>query len=263
MGLSPRVRGNQFCAAAALHRRGSIPARAGEPHCGCTGTDILTVYPRACGGTRDISPVHRDVWGLSPRVRGNPPAVPHQRTPTRSIPARAGEPMQPKPAVFAKKVYPRACGGTTHLAVIHLVEQGLSPRVRGNRPEGSLARVRLRSIPARAGEPWVTMVGGNSTAVYPRACGGTNGGPGRGHRAGGLSPRVRGNQGPPAIAPSSERSIPARAGEPSRATGSRMLSRVYPRACGGTGWIPTRYRLPRGLSPRVRGNHRAMTWEPY
>ena len=50
-GLSPRVRGNLRRRRVGLGKRGSIPARAGEPAC-CIGTlSLEKVYPRACGGT--------------------------------------------------------------------------------------------------------------------------------------------------------------------------------------------------------------------
>ena len=73
-------------------RRRSIPARAGEPivveHVR-SPTEVIKVYPRACGGTFDSS------------IKG-------------SIPARAGEPHAPKGEARHRRiqVYPRACGGT-------------------------------------------------------------------------------------------------------------------------------------------------------
>ena len=50
------------------------------------------------------------------------------------------------------------------------------------------------------------------------------------------------------------RSIPARAGEPSRVMTSPTLAPVYPRACGGTPLRLRRAPSTTGLSPRVRGN---------
>ena len=50
------------------------------------------------------------------------------------------------------------------------------------------------------------------------------------------------------------RSIPACAGEPSRSSAPCKQSRVYPRVCGGTMLRQPRSVLPKGLSPRVRGN---------
>ncbi len=51
-------------------------------------------------------------------------------------------------------------------------------------------------------------------------------------------------------------SIPAHAGEPSRALTGVPALRVYPRACGGTGSMASRKRVMWGLSPRMRGNHK-------
>ena len=91
-GLSPRVRGNPSHPFTAPQGVRSIPACAGEPApvpaaCRCPG-----VYPRVCGGTLNGS---ASVWwnsGLSPRVRGNLPAMRAKTAPLRSIPACAGEP---------------------------------------------------------------------------------------------------------------------------------------------------------------------------
>ncbi len=90
--------------------------------------------------------------------------------------------------------------------------------------------------------------------VYPRACGGTciNAKNAGGHW--GLSPRVRGNPLTPVSADVTERSIPARAGEPSSDARSVAISEVYPRACGGTGFTDAGETGLDGLSPRVRGN---------
>ena len=90
----------------------------------------------------------------------------------------------------------------------------------------------------------------------PRVCGGTTvmllepGAPW------GLSPRVRGN-------PAEHRgdglgvgSIPACAGEPGWRPSSSNQCPVYPRVCGGTEPCQGSTLPWRGLSPRVRGNHR-------
>ena len=70
----------------------------------------------------------------------------------------------------------------------------------------------------------------------------------------GLSPRVRGNRRRGRPGNGSNRSIPARAGEPGLVLGLFLRTRVYPRACGGTQRTPFRVRDLQGLSPRVRGN---------
>ncbi len=49
-GLSPRVRGSLFKGVGHGISKGSIPARAGEPHPRPSASGASRVYPRACGG---------------------------------------------------------------------------------------------------------------------------------------------------------------------------------------------------------------------
>ena len=132
-GLSPRVRGNRPAGRSGPWGTRSIPARAGEPHWQESLNAARTVYPRACGGTRQLVNPYASRIGLSPRVRGN------------RLLSRDGE--------YLGAVYPRACGGTDQRIAVEIQGGGLSPRVRGNHPCLTLEYKRLRSIPARAGEP--------------------------------------------------------------------------------------------------------------
>ena len=228
---------------------------------------------------------------------GTAAATPSLRTPTRSIPACAGEPAPASARSVPKAVYPRVCGGTSIRAGRGSNGCGLSPRVRGN---PSLRRPTMgyaRSIPACAGEPRIPHKQAFCRKVYPRVCGGTTAARPLLSAPRGLSPRVRGNLKP--VLPSSVtmslsprvrgnrpggcrglgagRSIPACAGEPAAECCGIQPRRVYPRVCGGTaaGQIITKCPgvYPRvcggtvgqtirsavgvGLSPRVRGNRRA------
>ena len=152
-----------------------------------------------------------------------------------SIPARAGEPGPARFCHPGNRVYPRACGGTAFSRNWAMSAGGLSPRVRGNRAHCGPREPQARSIPARAGEPFWRALRAEPEAVYPRACGGTYGRPVGNCLAQGLSPRVRGNLIGLALSQTRMGSIPARAGEPDTGKGKRGPSRVYPRACGGTG----------------------------
>ena len=76
-----------------IQTSGPIPARAGEPSLPLPAFRAGRVYPRACGGTDDKGASLTWGWGLSPRVRGNPPAFSLDVGVNRSIPARAGEPV--------------------------------------------------------------------------------------------------------------------------------------------------------------------------
>ena len=153
--------------------------------------------------------------GLSPRVRGNRIELASKRGNVRSIPACAGEPELVTLSEWFLKVYPRVCGGTRLLREVGGYTCGLSPRVRGNQARSVPGAGGVGSIPACAGEPRVALRPRIAAAVYPRVCGGTVGAGLRWRRAGGLSPRVRGNRSQAASTGKAGRSIPACAGEPS------------------------------------------------
>ena len=53
-GLSPRVRGNPGTARLRPVSQGSIPACAGEPELNELANRIGRVYPRVCGGTKEV-----------------------------------------------------------------------------------------------------------------------------------------------------------------------------------------------------------------
>ena len=214
------------------------------------------VYPRVCGGTRWIWCSGWTPGGLSPRVRGN--RQPGRLPPgwSGSIPACAGEPGTSHRRSAPRWVYPRVCGGTRGWGQRSHNGGGLSPRVRGNQNWERESEKWLGSIPACAGEPPRRNCHRPLRTVYPRVCGGTpaycgNSGPGKG-----LSPRVRGNPRRRHPPPAHQRSIPACAGEPARIYIEPPLPAVYPRVCGGTLPQATLAAPGRGLSPRVRGNHR-------
>ncbi len=254
VGLSPRVRGNLHAGRRADIRSRSIPARAGEPSLAFAASQSSWVYPRACGGTYSCPVGATASSGLSPRVRGNPDDYSDEYGSVGSIPARAGEPICTATRMITTAVYPRACGGTGDLVIGDRAGQGLSPRVRGNQlADGSVTNAK-RSIPARAGEPSFGPWRLRPRGVYPRACGGTRPTPQCPQPLIGLSPRVRGNRVSAAEEAAEDRSIPARAGEPSSITHNRLSTAVYPRACGGTLHDGVDTVQARGLSPRVRGN---------
>ena len=153
-----------------------------------------TVYPRVCGGTAYIVGNSTLNQGLSPRVRGNPGVRWGSPMTGRSIPACAGEPPRTFMRLLAQGVYPRVCGGTGAGGATDCAAWGLSPRVRGNLYAGLFARRCKGSIPACAGEPTGGLECQADLSVYPRVCGGTWTSASSPFFAGGLSPRVRGNQ---------------------------------------------------------------------
>ena len=57
-GLSPRVRGNRYGPSGYCDGLGSIPACAGEPGHESGSPRLHQVYPRVCGGTSILLPLH-------------------------------------------------------------------------------------------------------------------------------------------------------------------------------------------------------------
>ena len=228
------MRGNQWISRRRCGSCRSIPAYAGEPSPILCGGRTGRVYPRVCGGTRMWIRMRIGGEGLSPRMRGNPPAYRPVHRRARSIPAYAGEPARGLLRSPAVPVYPRVCGGTYGRILRDERTWGLSPRMRGNLPAFVISCAASRSIPAYAGEPrWRRSMRG-WRRVYPRVCGGTRGGRGSRRRCDGLSPRMRGNRPGELRAAEQAGSIPAYAGEPRAIYGTGQPCQVYPRVCGGT-----------------------------
>ena len=90
-------------------------------------------------------------------------------------------------------------------------------------------------------------------SVYPRVGGGNVCDRRRLRRLAGLSPRGRGKPFDERPFVSSERSIPAWAGETKSASESKSGRPVYPRVGGGNNFHCWRERTAEGLSPRGRG----------
>ncbi len=193
-GLSPRVRGNRVVPLRKGPREGSIPACAGEPHTSAIVLLPLRVYPRVCGGTGYPLSKPMLCCGLSPRVRGNQAVCSPSHVSVGSIPACAGEPFPGNRRPRQARVYPRVCGGTSPGIGKMVPQNGLSPRVRGNRPGHVPQHPWRGSIPACAGEPPHQYPARWLVGVYPRVCGGTHWLYHSSRSASGLSPRVRGNR---------------------------------------------------------------------
>ena len=195
-----------------------------------------------------------EMTGLSPRVRGNLGEDGAGRGLLGSIPACAGEPPALGKVQLRRGVYPRVCGGTSRSTAAAQLNLGLSPRVRGNRPDPRHDLDQCGSIPACAGEPGSEVGCFLHRRVYPRVCGGTPVAVVEAVGGAGLSPRVRGNRERSGVVAVAAGSIPACAGEPKRRCRRYSVSWVYPRVCGGTVAKENRKTQSKGLSPRVRGN---------
>ena len=166
------------------------------------------------------------------------------------------------PRAPTSRAYPRRCGGTQGGLQAAHGRAGLSPQVRGNRWWAPARWAEAWPIPAGAGEPSRRRRCARRIWAYPRRCGGTQGGLQAAHGRAGLSPQVRGNRYSARPGAGADGPIPAGAGEPPVMARFKMLSRAYPRRCGGTQGLGETLNGIEGLSPQVRGNQTkpARTW---
>ena len=132
--------------------------------------------------------------------------------------------------------------------------EGLSPRIRGNRPHYRHRHNYQGSIPAHTGKPSFSFSSSSRYWVYPRAYGETYCAGRSTRRVRGLSPRIRGNRSRGQHRIARIRSIPAHTGKPDVGVGIVGLLRVYPRAYGETMQGRLAGNVQPGLSPRIRGN---------
>ena len=192
--------------------------------------------------------------GLSPRMRGS--RVRQEAPPDHfgSIPAYAGEPQSPHRRSACGRVYPRVCGGAVSSWETREAGPGLSPRMRGSLKVFGDAGRACGSIPAYAGEPHPARSHMSGLWVYPRVCGGAIMPLMAYRKRSGLSPRMRGSRMPTTASRSPQGSIPAYAGEPAWNCVLTMLTRVYPRVCGGAWSVASPVPAHKGLSPRMRGS---------
>ena len=207
------MRGKLYYEAIFQQSEGSIPAHAGE-----TGEILETilrigVYPRTCGGNRQLQNRVKRFRGLSPHMRGKPVGPRTDRTVPGSIPAHAGETSYRTCPLGHVWVYPRTCGGNRHGGFRVMHQEGLSPHMRGKRIRIRPEEDMVGSIPAHAGETPPSCRGAPKQGVYPRTCGGNRSPfyPSEGDW--GLSPHMRGK---PVNSPGNSihpGSIPAHAGE--------------------------------------------------
>ncbi|EFH10695.1 hypothetical protein HMPREF0731_3080 [Pseudoroseomonas cervicalis ATCC 49957] len=89
----------------------------------------------------------------------------------RFIPAPAGNTALGMPGTQATPVHPRACGEHSHGAPRQRRQSGSSPRLRGTQAPGRRRPVRIRFIPAPAGNTRCLQSPASTPAVHPRACG--------------------------------------------------------------------------------------------
>ena len=142
-----------------------------------------------------------------------------------------------------------------------LVHRDPSPRGRGSQSTEPDRFVRVRSIPAWAGEPGAAALGAFLGGVHLRVGGGALHTPHRLNQSSGPSPRGRGSRSAGAPWRARHRSIPAWAGEPVAMSCRHDRRMVHPRVGGGANGTRHQALDLCGPSPRGRGS-RTRTLSP-
>ncbi len=213
-GLSPHARGNRARGGATRVPARSIPARAGQPRSPARRHGRDSVYPRTRGATTIWRLGQRSRSGLSPHARGNLLRQLRARYRLGSIPARAGQPKSVPLGPATVTVYPRTRGATGFGGLGGNPASGLSPHARGNLAADVGEHRAGGSIPARAGQPYLSQCPSRSNQVYPRTRGATFQPRSPFVVGWGLSPHARGNLRAVHGGVLGGGSIPARAGQP-------------------------------------------------
>ena len=172
-GVYPRAYGGTIVWSCFKRGPCGLSRAYGEPPRWVSASVSARVYPRAYGGTRSTSCRSPACRGLSPRVRGNP-GYGKPNPCTKGLSPRVRGTVETTQADNPNRVYPRAYGGTAIAFAGYPGTHGLSPRVRGNHTPATRMGYRVRSIPARTGEPSMARSFTWMIRVYPRAYGGTS-----------------------------------------------------------------------------------------
>ncbi len=150
-GSSPRMRGTRAGWLPRSAGRRFIPAYAGNTRPVSYRLSRTPVHPRVCGEhALNLIGEHLD-GGSSPRMRGTLRGEGGIDILARFIPAYAGNTVWSAFPACKFAVHPRVCGEHDMLTVPAGVAIGSSPRMRGTRQRRHGRPVRLRFIPAYAG----------------------------------------------------------------------------------------------------------------
>ena len=252
-GSSPRMRGKLDDSSAYMYTLRIIPAHAGQTGRVERASCFIADHPRACGANWCENANTVGERGSSPRMRGKRTGHRDIAQPHRIIPAHAGQTPKSAKTATSETDHPRACGANDMYLHLLMELAGSSPRMRGKLRLQHSPKIRLRIIPAHAGQ---TAYGARSTFVgtdHPRACGANLASRRFHHGLSGSSPRMRGKPPLSFSCWTAPRIIPAHAGQTCERHVAGGIPSDHPRACGANSGLT--YPIPSvaGSSPRMRG----------
>ncbi|RYM92971.1 hypothetical protein PG2011B_1426 [Bifidobacterium animalis subsp. lactis] len=252
-GSSPRLRGTSVHERSGEHRRGIIPALAGNIRRPNRGGSCRWDHPRACGE-------HARRWqqsgldeGSSPRLRGTSRIMPERRRALGIIPALAGNMRACSSPSPDTGDHPRACGEHLTNPWDPMDASGSSPRLRGTFGGWLDCVVARGIIPALAGNIATAPAASVAARDHPRACGEHAVESNTDAQDVGSSPRLRGTFADDFPIAGRRGIIPALAGNIWMRRQHDPTNRDHPRACGEHVGEAVERVGDEGSSPRLRG----------
>ena len=191
--------------------------------------------------------------GSSPLARGTPQLLRPWSQGLRLIPARAGNTPRSGPRLQRPSAHPRSRGEHIQAVVSVGAVLGSSPLARGTHEHPLNMSVRLRLIPARAGNTdWLSSQR-EAMAAHPRSRGEHSAYVARDRQAVGSSPLARGTRERVNRVGFDERLIPARAGNTVCWRMPTAASTAHPRSRGEHSQSGYMASVASGSSPLARG----------
>ena len=135
--------------------------------------------------------------------------------------------------------------------------------MRGKPQEGRAQTLKLRIIPAHAGQTELAESVASSEPDHPRACGANLAQVYDPDAEYGSSPRMRGKRSPTRRAARADRIIPAHAGQTACQCRLFQNSSDHPRACGANSFRLSKFTSYAGSSPRMRGKPCSVVYYPF
>ena len=252
-GSSPHARGTHAARGSRVHGQRFIPACAGNANTSFMGRIHITVHPRMRGERPLGGTLPQNYLGSSPHARGTHVPADFLDFLLRFIPACAGNAARGLNSRHRWTVHPRMRGERRKINRHSGVAAGSSPHARGTPGEYLLHFVRLRFIPACAGNATRRTSASCFRTVHPRMRGERNRARPIRKSRGGSSPHARGTRNIDTPRVTCSRFIPACAGNACvRAYGPNNTT-VHPRMRGERKTSDLCKQHPDGSSPHARG----------
>ena len=149
-GPPPLARGERRRRLRPLPSGRTTPARAGRTRIGPQSPVSGRDHPRSRGEDSISSIDPETPAGPPPLARGRPARPRASRRPRRTTPARAGKTTGPDCSASASRDHPRSRGEDMYRSGVNAPDGGPPPLARGRLERARLARLAVRTTPARA-----------------------------------------------------------------------------------------------------------------